>query len=96
MVLQHITTRSLVVASRLARCPLHTACPLTHNRTTEQDGGGAAWVDPAWTEVLGGAVGEANAAAKRAVEQALREHDGIELAKQEDASNGELPSGHRL
>ena len=54
------------------------------------------WIDPALTEVLGGSVDEANAAAKRAVDQALREHTGIELATQEGVANGELPAGYRL
>lgn len=43
-----------------------------------------------------GSVDEANAAAKRAVEQALQEHDGITLAKQEDVRYGDLPSGYQL
>ena len=53
------------------------------------------WVDPAWTEVLG-SVDEANVAAKKAVEFALRDPAGITPAKQEDVANGELPPGYRL
>jgi len=41
-----IDPRSLVVASRLASCPLRTACPLTHNRNAQLPAAGVHFPTP--------------------------------------------------